>query len=273
MMRRLWLLHGGIVLGLLIVLSFWQMPLRAQDALTPTPQPRFWLAVGNGLCRLAPGDAVTYLRDNGPDTIFADVTPAPTATPAATSTADAAADVLPVYSLGEDCAALIPKLYAPADQVVWLALLGAEVADAPAGEWLALSIPEETLPAAIDGLPVGVPRQLDGRGRFLGCGFADQGWHICRVQVDDSDEAVLVEVPVRVGPPYIAPTPTAAISTPTPTLAAPVEAVPPASGGASDSGSQGGGQSNPPTVEILPTNTPYPTFTNTAAPITYTPTP
>ncbi len=219
----------------------------AQDDDTPAS---LVLTVGNVACELALGDV--------------DLDAEPEATPEPESTPEPDGNLMPVYTLSEDCENVLRRLHVPSNETLWLALSWPDEED-----WLQLDILEDDEH----------PPQLDRRGRFFGCANQEQGEFVCRVLVDWNGETVLVELPITVNPPYFAPTPTAS-PTPVPQQAAPLQ--PPADdgngndappddgddnngdgqssscqnggcGGGSDSG--GGGQPSP-TPKPVPTPTP-----------------
>ncbi len=95
-----------------------------------------------------------------------------------------------MLTLGSDCNFLTPLLHVPSN-----------------GElWIALSVPGEFPWQQFQTVPGDPnPPKLDTRGRFVGCANPDQGAQTCYLLWDYMTSTYLVEIPLSVRSPYIAP--------------------------------------------------------------------
>ena len=128
------------------------------------------------------------------------------ATSEAVSVAASAIDS-PVLTLGNDCADLIPLLYAPTNGTLWIAL------------WLPNEFPWHQF-RAVEGDEH--PPRFDTRGRYVGCANPEKGEQTCRALWDYEGMTYLIEVPLLVGNAY---TPPAANQSAASTSQPPAEAV------------------------------------------------
>lgn len=162
-----------IALALLLMSVFFVL---GQADTTPDSAPPLMITVSNQSCAMA-------------------LVETDAATPEATAEAQATSETesvvaYPTLTPGDDCADVLPLLYAPTNGTLWIAL------------WLPDEFPWQQF-EAVEGDEH--PPKLDTRGRYVGCANPETGEHICRVLWEYDDVTYLIEVPLLIGNAYTPP--------------------------------------------------------------------
>jgi hypothetical protein len=183
----------------LFILSLMVLSILAQNG-GNDEDPSLRLNVSGWICNLALVD-----EDSMPETTAEpEVTPEAEVTPEPIPDEDYALKI----TVGDDCDDVIARLRAASNGTLWLAL----------------SVPSEDAWQQFATLEDDdYPPRLDRRGRYIGCHHPEQGEQVCRVLWEHDETIYLVEIPIMVGGPYIAPV---ATLSPTSTPTQPPEAAP-----------------------------------------------
>jgi len=192
-----------IIFGIALAVIFAStMLILAQATPTPPPEDSFLeLTVAGKTCHMALAGDSAATPEVGVE--------APAQTPAeataeATSDASSSADGnYTLVELGDDCADVIPHLYAPTNGTLWIALA------------LPNEFPWQQFMTVADDPN---PPKFDTRGRFVGCSNPDEGEHTCSLLWEHEGTTYRIDIPLLVGRAYFSTaraTPTEeAISTP-----------------------------------------------------------
>lgn len=166
-------MHRKIIAFTLLMLLLSVVLALGQGTTPTTSAPPLMLTVSNRSCAMALAE---------PE----EATPEATAEAEATEVAVSAADY-PVLTLGNDCADVIPLLYAPTNGTLWVSL------------WLPDEFPWQQFRTVAGDEH---PPKFDTRGRFVGCANPEKGEHTCQALWDYEDVTYRIELPMLVGNAY-----------------------------------------------------------------------